>query len=73
MKELEELKAAVKDLKFISEPNLFINQLEHKVEALEEVLIKRNLTSKCSEPKKPTPPRYDAVYVRGRKWLDSIF
>jgi len=52
MKELEELKAAIKDLKFISERNLFIIQLEHKVEALEEVLTKRNLTSKSSRPDK---------------------
>jgi len=39
MKELNELKSAFRDLQLVSERNLFIIQIEHKIEALEKALM----------------------------------
>ncbi|GAH57513.1 unnamed protein product, partial [marine sediment metagenome] len=48
MNELEKLKAEVKNLKSISDVSYLLFKLLHKIEALEEVLIERNLTSRRS-------------------------
>jgi len=52
MKELNELKAAFRDLQLVSERNLFIIQMEHKIETLEKALM---VQSNKATPPDPHP------------------